>query len=399
MQRPAFQYTLLLSLLLAFFSIIPGARGESDTDFYESQIRPLFIKYCVKCHGAEKQESDLRLDSPQHWETGGLNGPAILPGKPEDSLLLRAVKKTDPDLQMPPGKQKLSSQEIAALEKWIKAGAVAPRQRVTTPPDKLTLAQADEFWSFQPVTRPALPTSKFIDSWSWSPVDHFILARLESEGLSPAPVADKRTLIRRATFDLTGLPPTPEEIHAFLVDSDADAFHKVIDRLLDSEGYGERWGRHWLDVARYADTAGDGADYPVREAVKYRDWVINAFNADQPYNEFLREQIAGDILAREGPASRYASRVTATGFLAVGKRYGYKPSPDYQHLDFADAIDSLGRSLMGLTLGCARCHDHKYDPISTEDYYALYGIMQSTTWAFPGGEEQKRPSHFPELVS
>ncbi|MCP3691434.1 MAG: DUF1549 domain-containing protein, partial [Planctomycetaceae bacterium] len=288
--------------------------------------------------------------------------------------------------------------EIASLEKWIKAGAIAPHQPTTTSLAKLTLEGAASFWSFRPVTRPATPTSRSIDGWSWTPVDRFVHARLDAEGLAPVAVADKRTLIRRATFDLTGLPPTPEEINVFLEDSDSNAFDKVIDRLLESKAYGERWGRHWLDVARYADTAGDGADYPVREAVKYRDWVINAFNNDQPYDEFLREQIAGDIIAANGPLEDYAARVTATGFLAIGKRYGYKPSPDYQHLDFADVIDSLGRSLLGLSIGCARCHDHKYDPISSEDYYALYGIMQSTTWAFPGGEEQKRPSHFPALV-
>ena len=311
---------------------------------------------------------------------------------------MQAVRKTDPDLQMPPGKAKLNPLEIAALERWIRGGANAPSEPTSNPLAKLTIEQSKKFWSFQPVTPLTPPTSKSIDRWSWTPIDHFILARLESEGLSPTPVTDKRTLIRRATFDLTGLPPTPEEIQAFIHDEQPNAFHKVIDRLLDSHSYGERWGRHWLDVARYADTAGDGADYPVREASKYRDWVINAFNADQPYDDFLREQIAGDIIASTGPEALYASRVTATGFLAIGKRYGYKPSPDYQHLDFADVIDSLGRSLLGLTIGCARCHDHKYDPISTEDYYALYGMMQSTTWAFPGGEEQKHPSHFPALV-
>ncbi len=168
--------------------------------------------------------------------------------------------------------------------------------------------------------------------------------------------------------------------------------------MLESSAHGERWGRHWLDVARYADTAGDGADYPVREAGKYRDWVIRSFNADKPFDLFVREQIAGDILARKAPIGKYAELVTATGFLAIGKRYGYKPSPDYQHLDFADVIDSVGRSLLGLTLGCARCHDHKYDPVSADDYYALYGILQSTKWAFPGGESHKRPVDFPPLV-
>ena len=398
MQRFYIPYAVSLTLWLTCSTCLPIASAQPNTDFFESKIRPLLITHCLKCHGDDKQESDLRLDSPEHWKRGGLSGPAIIPGKPEDSLLLLAVKNNDPNLQMPPGKTKLNLQEIAYLEQWIREGAIAPSEPTSTPLAKLTLAQADEFWSFKPAIRPTPPSSESIDRWSWTPVDHFILSRLESEGLSPTPVADKRTLIRRATFDLTGLPPTPEEIQAFINDKQTNAFHKVIERLLDSRSYGERWGRHWLDVARYADTAGDGADYPVREAFKYRDWVIDAFNADQPYDEFLREQIAGDIIASTGPEQLYASRVTATGFLAIGKRYGYKPSPDYQHLDFADVIDSVGRSLLGLTVGCARCHDHKYDPISTEDYYALYGIMQSTTWAFPGGEEQKHPSHFPALV-
>jgi hypothetical protein len=205
-------------------------------------------------------------------------------------------------------------------------------------------------------------------------------------------------LIRRVTFDLTGLPPTPEEIHAFLDDNAPGAFERVVDRLLASKHYGERWGRHWLDLARYADTAGDGADYPVREAYKYRNWVIDAFNADKPYDEFLREQIAGDILANQEPREQYAARVTATGFLAIGKRYGYDVNADFQHLDFADVIESVGRSVLGLSLGCARCHDHKYDPINMDDYYALYGILQSTRWPFPGGEEHKRPAKFAPLI-
>ncbi|MEM7235163.1 MAG: DUF1549 and DUF1553 domain-containing protein, partial [Planctomycetota bacterium] len=197
--------------------------------------------------------------------------------------------------------------------------------------------------------------------------------------------------------------PTPREIREFLADDSESSFEKLVERLLHSKAYGERQGRHWLDVARYADTAGDGSDYPVREAWKYRDWVIDAFNADKPFDEFLREQIAGDIIAKgldlkDKDFGEYADLVTATGFLAIGKRYGYRPSPAYQHLDFADIIDSLGRSLLGLSIGCARCHDHKYDPVSMADYYGLYGILASTQWPFPGGEEHKRPAHFAKLV-
>ena len=372
--------------------------SQSEFDEYETHVRPLLLKHCVKCHGPDKQESDLRLDAPQYWRVGGISGSALVAGRPEQSLVVIAVKQTDSDLSMPPGDEKLSREEVAILERWIRNGAKAPRDSIKPKDQRLDLEEAKEFWSFKPIQEFLPPSSKAIDAWSRTPIDRFIFARLQQEGLGPVADANRRTLIRRATFDLTGLPPTPEEIASYLEDKSDDAFSKVVDRLLASTAYGERWGRHWLDVARYADTAGDGADYPVREAYKYRDWVINAINSDKPYDQFVREQLAGDILAKNGAGGNYADLVTATGFLAIGKRYGYKPSPDYQHLDFADAIDSVGRSLMGLSLGCARCHDHKYDPISAEDYYALYGIFLSTIWAFPGGEEQKRPSHFPATV-
>ena len=272
-----------------------------------------------------------------------------------------------------------------------------PRATADEPPSPPTVEQAKTFWSFQPPKAHPVPPVKRAD-WPRSPVDHFILARLEARGLSPAPPADKRTLLRRATFDLTGLPPTPGEIAAFLADESPDAFAKVIDRLLASPAYGERWGRHWLDVVRYADTAGDGADYPVREAYKYRDYVIRSFNADKPYNTFLREQIAGDLLADKGPPDQYADRVTATGFIAVGKRFGYRPDEAFRHLDIADTIEVLGRSVLGLSVGCARCHDHKYEPVSINDYYALYGIFNSSAYTFPGGEEHQRPDGLVPLV-
>lgn len=372
--------------------------SQSDFDEYESNVRPLLLKHCIKCHGPDKQESDLRLDQSQYWEAGGISGPALLAGRPEQSLVVLAVKKMDPDLSMPPGDEKLSREEVDILERWIRHGAMAPRHVGKHQDQRLDLDEVKEFWSFRPLQPILPPSSESIDTWSRTSIDKFILARLEQAGLTPVLDASRRTMIRRATFDLTGLPPTPEEITSYLEDNSAGAFSKVVERLLASPAYGERWGRHWLDVARYADTAGDGADYPVREAYKYRNWVIDAINRDKPYDQFVREQLAGDILAKQSALEDYADLVTATGFLAIGKRYGYKPSPDYQHLDFADVIDSVGRSLMGLSLGCARCHDHKYDPISAEDYYALYGIFQSTTWAFPGGEEQKRPSQFPATV-
>jgi hypothetical protein len=260
---------------------------------------------------------------------------------------------------------------------------------------------ARSWWSLQPVTDPQPPETKDT-GWPRGEVDRFVLAKLEANGLRPAPAADRRTLIRRATFDLTGLPPTPAEVAAFLADGSPDAFAKVVDRLLASPAYGERWGRHWLDVVRYADTAGDGADYPVREAYKYRDYVIRAFNDDTPYDVFLREQVAGDLLAEQGgtdqPPEQYARRVIATGYLAIGKRFGYKPDPRFRHLDLADTIDVVGQSVLGLSVGCARCHDHKYDPVSMADYYALYGILDGANCTFPGGEEYQRPDGLVPLI-
>jgi hypothetical protein len=253
------------------------------------------------------------------------------------------------------------------------------------------------WWSFEPVADPRPPQTRD-GSWPRGEVDRFLLAKMEARGVRPAAPADRRTLIRRASFDLTGLPPTPEEVAAFLSDGSPDAFAKVVDRLLASPRYGERWGRHWLDVVRYADTAGDGADYPVREAYKYRDYVLQSFNDDVPYDVFLREQVAGDLLAADGPPEQFARRVTATGYLAIGKRFGYRPNNAFRHLDLADTIDVVGQSVLGLSVGCARCHDHKYDPVSTADYYALYGILDGASYSFPGGEEHQRPSGLVPLV-
>ena len=222
-----------------------------------------------------------------------------------------------------------------------------------------------------------------------SSIDRFILARIEAAGRKPAPPADRRTLLRRVTYDLTGLPPSPGEVVAFERDSSPDALAKVVDRLLDSPHYGEQWGRHWLDLVRYADTAGETADYPVPLAWRYRNYVIDAFNADKPYDEFLREQIAGDILAAQGPREHYAQRATASGFLAISRRFGFD-SENYHHLTIQDTIDTLGQTVLGLSLGCARCHDHKFDPISMNDYYALYGIFDSSRYAFPGSEQKQQ---------
>ena len=389
---------VVVGLAIAVGAAKPGLAAEDD--LFESRIRPLLVARCQGCHATAtgKTSGGLALDSRQGWQTGGDSGAAIVPGDSDASLLLRAVQGADGVAAMPPedAGPALTPSEIDDLAAWISSGAADPRV-LEARLGGMTREAAGSWWSFaRPVaaTPPAISDSGLVAN----DIDHFIVAGLEARGLKPAALADRRTLLRRVTLDLTGLPPTPAEIRDFLDDTGPDAWERVVDRLLAASAYGERWGRHWLDVARYADTAGDGADYPVREAGSYRDWVIRAFNADIPYDEFLARQIAGDILAREAPPGDYADLVTATGFLAVGKRYGYAPNTDFQHLDFADCIDSLGRSVLGLSLGCARCHDHKYDPVTAPDYYALYGILQSTTWSFPGGEEQKRPANFPGLV-
>ncbi|MFM7149068.1 MAG: DUF1549 domain-containing protein, partial [Gemmataceae bacterium] len=276
------------------------------------------------------------------------------------------------------------SREIDQLTRWIKDGAVDPRDGRST---KLSGPDGDDarkWWAFQPIRTPRIPGNS-----QGNPVDALLAATLPPNRKAFGPVADRRTLIRRATFDLLGLPPTPEEVDAFVNDSSPDAFSRLIDRLLQSPHYGERWGRHWLDVVRYADTAGDTADYPLPEAWRYRNYVIDSMSQDKPFDVFLREQIAGDILATQGSPERYAEQVTATGFLALSRRFGFD-SENYQHLTIQDTIDTLGQSVMGLTLGCARCHDHKFDPVSMRDYYGLYGIFASTRYAFPGSEQKTR---------
>ncbi len=256
--------------------------------------------------------------------------------------------------------------------------------------------EAPSHWAFQPIRDPAIPNVTD-DAWCRTSIDRFILARLEQAGIAPAPATDPRTLLRRVAFGLTGLPPSAAESDALASDPSPGAFGQAVERLLASPGYGERWGRHWLDVVRYADTAGETADYPVPVAWRYRNYVIDAFNADKPYDVFLREQIAGDILAQDGPRERYAEQVAATGFLALSRRFGFD-SENYHHLTLQDTIDTLGQGVLGLTLGCARCHTHKYDPVPIADYYALYGIFESTRYAFPGSEQKQRHRALVPLV-
>lgn len=372
--------SLLLFAALSLWSDRFVCADERE-DFFEGKIRPVLAGTCFRCHGGAKISGELRIDSRDKLLGGGETGPAIVPGKPEESLLIKAIGRQEGVSAMPPEKeQALRADQVADFAAWIKAGAVWPA--------KSAKFEAKQHWSFEPVRNVAIPvvTDK---SWVKTSVDAFIRAKQESAKVRSAPAADKLTLIRRATFDLTGLPPTPEELEAYLQDTTPGAFEKVVDRLLKSPAYGERWGRHWLDVVRYADTAGETADFPVPVAWRYRNYVIDAFNADKPYDEFLREQIAGDVLAGQGPREKYAERVVATGYLALSRRFGFD-SENYHHLTIQDTIDTLGQTVLGLSLGCARCHDHKFDALSMRDYYALYGIFASSRYPFPGSEQKQK---------
>jgi hypothetical protein len=383
---------------LAVLLFLPGGPARAaeptaaESEFFENDVRPILVGKCLKCHGDAAPKAGLKLTTRERVLKGGKTGPAVALDKAEESLLLRAVRY-DGKPRMPPD-GKLADRQIEVLARWVKLGVPWPKAEVLQAPAEgageggFTITEKQrKFWAFQPVKAVAVPGVRD-RTWAKSSIDPFILSTLEAKGLGPAKPADKRTLLRRATFDLIGLPPTPAEIDAFLADDSPDAFARVVDRLLASPHYGERWGRHWLDVVRYADTAGETADYPVTQAWRYRNYVIDGFNADKPYDEFLREQIAGDVLANQGPKDRYAERATATGYLALSRRFGFD-SENYQHLTIQDTIDSLGQTILGLSLGCARCHHHKFDPVSMQDYYALYGIFASSRYAFPGSEQKQ----------
>ncbi|MBI3409607.1 MAG: PSD1 domain-containing protein, partial [Planctomycetes bacterium] len=358
----------LLALPLVFLAIAQSHAGEQHAGadsaaFFESRVRPILIEHCFRCHGPKRQKSSLRLDSRAGLLKGSENGPVVTLDHPEKSPLLLAIKHAG-KLKMPP-EEKLPAAAIAILEAWVKAGAPWPESKGAAAADD----DWKKHWAFQPIANPPLPLVKDT-AWPVTAIDRFVLDKLEASGLKPSPQADRRTLLRRATFDLIGLPPTPEEIEAFERDKSQDAFAKVIDRLLASPHYGERWGRHWLDVARYADTKGYVffEDASFHWAYTFRDYVIGALNDDLPYDRFLVEQLAADLL----PLGEDKKSLRALGFLTLGGRF---MSNSHDILD--DRIDVVTRGLMGLTVTCARCHDHKYDPITSRDYYALYGVFAS----------------------
>lgn len=361
----------LFLLLIIFISVGLSARGitPAETEYFEKNVRPVLEDHCIKCHGAKKHKASLRLDSRDAVLKGGDGGPAAVAGKPEESEFVKSIRH-EGETKMPEKEAKLPDGQIAALEEWVRMGMpwpeggemVAHDNGETSPP----------LWSLQPILKTAPPEVTDESHWVQSPIDRFILAKLTAAGLSPNPAADRRTLLRRVTFDLTGLPPTMEESDAFVANLSPDAFSKVIDRLLASPRYGERWGRYWLDVARYADTKGylvGGEERRFQGSYTYRDWVIGAFNDDLPYDQFIIDQIAGDQVATEGDNRAMA----ALGFITVGRRF---LNNTQEIID--DRIDVVCRGIMGLTVACARCHDHKFDPIPQSDYYALYGVFNSS---------------------
>ena len=387
----------------------PVAKPDAaQTAFFEKNIRPVLATKCAKCHSAEadKVRGGLLLDTRDGLRKGGDTGPAIVPGNPDESLLIQALHSKDKDTAMPPEKSggKLPANVIADFEAWVKMGAPDPREgaaAVVVAKKEIDFNKAREFWAYKVPVTPAAPVVAD-RQWPRTDLDRFILAGLEAKGLKPVADADRRNLIRRLYFDLVGLPPRPEELDAFFRDSSPEAFAKIVDHLLASPQFGERWGRHWLDVARYAESSGKERNLTFPEAWRYRDYVIAAFNSDKPYDQFIREQIAGDLLPARDAAERN-EHLIATGFLALGpKGLNEKNRVQFQ-MDMVDEqIDVTSRAVLGLTAACARCHDHKFDPIPTTDYYALAGIFRSSRTFFgtstANGKANKRDKNGTPLL-
>jgi hypothetical protein len=365
-----------------------AASDPRGIEFFETKIRPVLIESCYECHSAKasKVKGGLYLDTREGLLAGGDSGEAIVPGKPEESLLIQALRHS-PDLQMPP-KKKLPESVIADFVRWVAMGAPDPRSATNTAITKITLETARQWWSYKPLSKPEAPKVQN-PQWPRNEVDRFVLAGLEKQGLRPVADADRATLVRRVYFDLIGLPPPLEELQAALSDSSPAWFEKVVDRLLASPHFGERWGRYWLDAARYAESNGNADNTPVPNAWRYRNWVITAINQDKPYDRFVTEQVAGDLLPADSPAERDAL-LTATGFLALTSKPRAQNNPDYRMDLIADQIDVTSRAVLGLSVMCARCHDHKFDPIPTKEYYSLAGIFESSTMlAGAGGKGNK----------
>jgi hypothetical protein len=380
---------LLLGVVAPARAAEPAETEVADQAFFEETIQPLLVAHCYECHSHESGEASggLVLDSRSGWTVGGDSGPAIVPGKPAESLFVRAVQYDEPDLQMPPD-GKLDDADIASLKDWIRRGAFDPRiaEGRTAKSAGIDLEAGRNFWSYRPIVDPPPPTLQNVDGqnvdWPATSIDRFVLARLEQEGIAPAEEADRATLIRRLYLDLTGLPPTPEAIDAFVADEAPDAWERLVDRSLASPAYGERFARRWLDVVRYGESM-TLRGLVFHEAWRYRDYVIQSYDEDRPWNRVLAEHVAGDLMPSESPSAesleeRHRGQI-ATSFLVMGNKNLEEQDKKALDLDAADEqLDTLGKAFLGQTIGCARCHDHKFDPIPTRDYYAMAGILLNT---------------------
>jgi mono/diheme cytochrome c family protein len=388
--RCASLVTLRASIVVfSCWALSPSALASPADDFaaenvyFESQVRPLLESRCLECHGADSEPlaGNLRLDSAQGWMQGGDLGASIVPSDPDASLLVQAVRHTHAQLQMPP-EGRLSENEIAVLVEWVRRGAFDPRSSDSQPRPKrvLDLQVERQHWALQPITRPTLPDLDIPgQNWVRNPIDALVWQQYQAQGLHPVAPANRIDLIRRATIDLTGLPPTAAEVDDFVADGSPEAWCKVVDRLLATSEYGERWGRHWLDLARYADSNGMDENIAHGNAWRYRDYVVKSMIDDKPFNEFVLEQLAGDRLEPLSNEADQHQRLIATAYLSLGPKVLAEVDETKMEMDIVDEqVDTMGRTFMALTLGCARCHDHKFDPIRTADYYALAGIFKST---------------------
>lgn len=366
-----------LSCAVGFGDDTPHSRPQ--VEFFEQHIRPLLIKRCFECHSHDKKiKGGLALDSRGGWKKGGDTGPAILPGKPNDSLLIKAVRYDDADIRMPPA-GKLPDEEIALLEQWVLLGAPDPRTEANHPAANkgVDFDSARQHWAYRPLHPVAIPNVRDA-AWPRDDLDHFVLAALDEHGLQPSPDADRAVWLRRVSLDLTGLPPTSHDVETFLADPSPDPYPAVLDRLLASRAFGERWARAWLDLVGYADQIGSANNVPAEHAWRYRDYVIESFCGDKPYDVMIREQLAGDLLTATSIEERKA-QLTATGFLVLGNVNIVESDKLVMRMDLVDQqVEKIGKTFLGMTLNCVRCHDHKFDPVTLRDYYGLAGILAST---------------------
>lgn len=377
------KHTVLSSSLVLFFAVcLPvSAVAADEDDFFEKQVRPILVENCYECHSeqAGERSGGLWLDRKAGWAEGGDSGPAIVPKNVESSLLIESIRYGNEDLQMPP-KNRLSAKSIAILEKWVAMGAPDPRNAAIANAvrrEDIDYEQARQDWAYRPLQEHPVPVFED-DDWARGNVDAFVLAKLKEAQIEPAADAEPERLIRRVYYDLTGLPPTRKEVEAFISNPSTEAFTAIVDELMSLPAFGEKWGRHWLDVARYADSNGGDRNFTFYQAWRYRNWVIDSFNRDLSYYDFVRAQLAGDLLPAETDRQRRRQLIAAT-FLALGPKMLTERDKEKLRLDTVDEqIDTMGRAFLGLTLGCARCHDHKFDPVSQEDYYAMAGIFRST---------------------